>query len=217
MAAAARKILVVDDEAAARTALNDFLASLGYAVEVAGDGVAALQHFTEAVPDLVVTDLDMPNMDGMTLIRALRERHPRLPVIVVTSAAELHTAVEAMRAGATDYLLKPVDLDELELSAERALQQSAARAENERLREQSRERQGDGIGGLLGASPAMQKVYRLARQVAASKATVLITGESGTGKGELARAIHLLGRRSAKPFVPVHCASLAETLLESEL
>jgi two-component system, NtrC family, response regulator HydG len=217
MVATPHKVLVVDDEPTARSALSSFLSSLGYSVEVAADGAAAWQQIAESVPELVVTDLDMPNMNGIGLLQAVRDKHGSLPVIVVTSAAELQPAVEAMRAGATDYLQKPVDLDELELAVERALQQSAARAENERLREQSREQQGEGIGGLLGASPVMQKVYRLTRQVATSKATVLITGESGTGKGELARAIHALGRRSSKPFVPVHCASLAETLLESEL
>jgi two-component system response regulator HydG len=153
----------------------------------------------------------------MQLLSALRERGQDVPVIVVTSAAELSSAVAAMRAGATDYLTKPVDFDALLLAIERTLEQRDIRIENENLRRQVREQQGEGIQGLLGTSPVMQHVYRLARQVAGSRATVLITGESGTGKGEFARAIHALGPRASKPFVAVHCASLAETLLESEL
>jgi two-component system, NtrC family, response regulator HydG len=211
------KILVVDDDLATRTALRDLLRGLGHTVEMAADGVAALELFHESPPELIVTDLHMPNMGGMELLARVRERSSGLPVIVVTSAAELEPAVAAMRAGATDYLTKPVDFEELGLAVERAAQLRAARAENERLQHQLREAQGEGIGGLQGTSAVMQKVYRVARQVAMSKATVLITGESGTGKGELARAIHTLGRRASKPFVSVHCASLAETLLESEL
>jgi two-component system response regulator HydG len=156
-------------------------------------------------------------MNGMELLAALRERTLDVPVIVATSAAELRPAVEAMRAGAIDYLTKPIDFDALSLSLERAVEERNIRVENENLRRQLREQNGEGIQGLLGTSPAMQRVYRLARQVAGSRATVLITGESGTGKGEFARAIHALGPRANKPFVSVHCASLAETLLESEL
>jgi two-component system response regulator HydG len=156
-------------------------------------------------------------MNGMQLLGALRSGGHDVPVIVVTSAAELRSAVDAMRAGATDYLTKPVDFDALLLALERALENRNVRVENENLRRQMREQQGEGIQGLLGTSPVMQGVYRLAKQVAASRATVLITGESGTGKGEFARAIHALSPRASKPFVAVHCASLAETLLESEL
>jgi two-component system response regulator HydG len=211
------RVLVVDDEASVRTALRDLLRSENYQVDLAGDGVAALERLGELPPDIVVTDLDMPRMDGMQLIAELHERHRDLPVIVVTSATELRSAVAAMRAGAVDYITKPVDFDELVLAIGRAIEQHNIQLENENLRRHVRESLGEGIQGLLGASAAMQRVYRLARQVAPSRATVLITGESGTGKGELARAIHALGPRAAKPFVAVHCASLAETLLESEL
>jgi two-component system response regulator HydG len=159
----------------------------------------------------------MPTMGGIELIAALHERHRALPVLVVTSAAELGSAVAAMRAGATDYITKPADFDVVVLAIARALEQRDVRLENENLRRQIREKHGEGIEGLLGTSSVMQRVYRLARQVAPSRATVLITGESGTGKGELARAIHTLSPRAAQPFVTVHCASLAETLLESEL
>jgi two-component system response regulator HydG len=153
----------------------------------------------------------------MELLKELHERDAELSVIVVTSAVELSSAIGAMRAGAADYITKPVELDELVIALERAVEHRNVRVENENLRRQVREQSGDGVQGLLGASPAMQEVYRTARQVAASRATVLITGESGTGKGELARTIHALSTRAQKPFVAVHCASLAETLLESEL
>jgi two-component system response regulator HydG len=211
------RVLVVDDESSIRSALKQLLSSRGFEVDLAEDGVAALERLAEVTPDIVVTDLDMPRMDGMTLLKELRERDGELPVIVATSAVEIQSAVNAMRAGAADYITKPVELDALVLSIERAIEHRNIRVENQNLRRQMREKSGEGMQGLLGTSPAMQSVYRLARQVAQSRATVLITGESGTGKGELARTIHALSPRADKPFVAVHCASLAESLLESEL
>lgn len=212
-----RRVLVVDDEAGARTSLKHLLGAQGFSVDLAAEGEAALERIAELPPDVVVTDLEMPKMDGMALIAKLREVDPSLPVIVATSAVEVRSAVLAMRAGAVDYITKPIEIEELVLSIERAIVDRNVRVENENLRRQLRERYGEGMQGLIGASTAMQNVYRLARQVAASRATVLITGESGTGKSELARAIHGLSPRADKPFVPVHCASYAENLLESEL
>ncbi|WP_434042164.1 MULTISPECIES: sigma-54-dependent transcriptional regulator [Sorangium] len=211
------RVLVVDDEASARSGLEKLLRQEGYAVDAAADGAEALEVAAERPPDVVVTDLKMPKMDGMALLGKLREQDPSLPVIVVTAFGDVTSAVQAMRAGAEDYLTKPVDFDALLLSIERALERSALRVEAENLRRQLREREGEGVEGLIGASPAMQKVYRMARQVAGARATVLITGESGTGKGELARAIHAKGPRAKAPFVTLHCAALAESLLESEL
>jgi len=211
------RILVVDDDAATRSAMGGLLETQGYQVDTAGDGRAALERLVELPPDAIVTDLDMPVMNGMQLIAELRSRGLDVPVIVVTSASEVRSAVDAMRAGATDYINKPVDFDALLLAVERALENRDVRVENENLRRQVRQQHGEGVVGLLGTSPVMQGVYRLAKQVSGSRATVLITGESGTGKGEFARAIHTLGPRAARPFVTVNCASLAETLLESEL
>ncbi|HLV68022.1 MAG TPA: sigma-54 dependent transcriptional regulator [Polyangiaceae bacterium] len=210
-------VLVVDDDAGARAALKQLLSAHGYEVALAADGVAALERIAERPPDAVVTDLDMPRMDGMELLREIKGKDRELPVIVATSATDARSAVEAMRAGAADYVTKPIDFDELVLAIGRAIEHRALRIENENLQRQVREQRGDGVHGLLGTSQAMQKVYRLARQVAASRATVLITGESGTGKGELARAVHALSPRKDRPFVSVHCAALAPTLLESEL
>ena len=211
------RILVVDDEPSARSGLEKQLRQEGYAVDVAANGAAALELFGDHAADVVVTDLKMPEMDGVELCGKLREQDSQIPVIVVTAFGDVSSAVSAMRAGADDYLTKPVDFDALTLSIERALQRRELRVEAENLRRQIREREGEGLEGLIGVSPAMNKVYRLARQVAGAKATVLITGESGTGKGEIAKAIHAKGPRAKAPFVQLHCASLAESLLESEL
>ncbi|WP_437709253.1 sigma-54 dependent transcriptional regulator [Sorangium sp. So ce448] len=211
------RVLVVDDEASARSGLEKLLRQEGYTVDAAADGVEAVEVAAERPPDVVITDLKMPRMDGVALLGKLREQDPALPVIVVTAFGDVTSAVLAMRAGAEDYLTKPVDFDALLLTLERSLERSALRVEAENLRRQLRERQGEGVEGLIGTSPAMQKVYRMARQVAGARATVLITGESGTGKGELARAIHAKGSRAKGPFVTLHCAALAESLLESEL
>ncbi len=211
------RVLVVDDEASARSGLEKLLRQEGYAVESASDGENALSLVSDRPPDVVVTDLKMPRMDGMQLLAKLREQNAEIPVIVVTAFGDVASAVGAMRAGAADYLTKPVDFDALLVSIERVLERRDLRVEADTLRRQLREREGDGLEGLIGASAAMQKVYRVARQVAGARATVLITGESGTGKGELARAVHVKSPRAKGPFVALHCASLAESLLESEL
>jgi two-component system response regulator HydG len=211
------RILVVDDDPGVVSALDKLLSMSGYVVERAEDGVAAMAIAEERPPDVVVTDLDMPRMNGMELLKKLRAQDAVLPVIVVTSMQDTTSAVGAMRAGAEDYLTKPIDFDALTVAIERALESRSVRSEVENLRRHIRERDSDGLLGLMGTSAAMQKVYRVARQVASSRATVLVTGESGTGKGELARAIHASSGRADKPFITLHCAALAETLLESEL
>jgi two-component system response regulator HydG len=211
------RILVVDDDESARSAMEKLLVSEGYAVETVEDGVAALEAAANAPPDVVVSDLSMPRMDGMELVKRIRQQDPQIPVLVVTSATDLKSAILTMKAGAEDYLTKPVDFDELILAIERAIQRRDVRVEAENLRRQIRSRDAVGLQGLVGASTVMQKVYGVAKRVAPSRATVLITGESGTGKGELARAIHELSPRAGKPFVSLHCAALAESLLESEL
>ena len=211
------RVLVVDDEPAARSGLEKLLKSSDYDVACAADGVEAIDIAATFAPDVVVTDLKMPNMDGMTLLSKLREQDRDLPVIVTTAFGDMSNAVEAMRKGAADFITKPIDIDVLTLAIDRAVERRAMHVESENLKRQLRDRDGDGLQGLLGTSPVMQKVYRVARQVAGSKATVLITGESGTGKGELAKAIHALSPRSKEPFVSLHCAAIPETLLEAEL
>jgi len=211
------RVLVVDDEIAARTGLAKLLASEDFIVDLAEDGANAVAIASEHPPDVVITDLKMPKMDGIELTKKLHDERPDLPIIVTTAFGDLTNAVSAMRAGAEDYLTKPVDFDGLMVIVQRALERRDLKLEAESLRTQLRERDGEGLRGLVGASAPMQKVYRLAKQVASSRATVLVTGESGTGKGELARAIHELGPRKDKPFVSLHCTALAESLLESEL
>ena len=210
-------VLVVDDEASARSGLEKLLRHEGFEVLSASSGESALRLVDEQPPDIVVTDLKMPGMDGLALLQKLHAGDRALPVIVATAFGDVESAVAAMRAGADDYLTKPIEFDALVLSIERSLERRALRVETENLRRQLRERDGEGLQGLVGASPAMQKVYHVARRAAPSRATVLLTGESGTGKGELARAIHALSPRAKAPFVSLHCAALAESLLESEL
>ncbi|MFO0662910.1 MAG: sigma-54 dependent transcriptional regulator [Polyangiaceae bacterium] len=212
------RILVVDDDDEARHTFETYLSSNGYSVLGVEDGGVALSAIEDTPPDLILTDLNMPNMDGLALLEALRERRfTDIPVIMITSETDVEKAVAAMKAGAADYLSKPVNLEALTVVIERSLEHRDMRLERENLRAQLRERDTGGLQGLVGSSPAMQQVYSVAKRVAGSRATVLITGESGTGKGELARALHALSPRSDKPFVSLHCAALAESLLESEL
>src|SRR5438045_1306057 len=151
------RVLVVDDEASARSGLERLLKQDGYSVDVAADGVAALEVACERPPDVVVTDLKMPGMDGLQLLGKIRGQDADLPVIVVTAFGDVSSAVSAMRAGAEDYLTKPVDFDALILAIERAIERRDLRVEAENLRRQIRERDGEGLDGLIGATPAMQK------------------------------------------------------------
>lgn len=209
------RILVVDDEPNARTALAEILREEDFNVETAADGFKGLARFEEMGPDLVLTDLKMPGMDGVELLRKLRATNPELPVILMTAFGAVETAVTAMREGAADYLTKPLNTDELLLVIERALERVRLRRETHELRTQLAERYR--FDNIVGSSPEMQEVFKSVAQVAPSRATVLLTGESGTGKELVAAAIHHRSPRKDGPFVRLHCAALAETLLESEL
>lgn len=209
------RILVVDDEASARNALTEILGDEGYEVFAAADGFKALALAGEHAPEVILTDVKMPGMDGLHLLQELRVRHPEAAVVLMTAFGAVESAVQAMRHGAADYLVKPLNSDELLVVIERCLEQVRLRQEAARLRQQVQERYR--FENIIGTSPQMQQLFKSVAQVAPSKATVLITGESGTGKELIAAAIHQRSGREDKPFIKLHCAALAESLLESEL
>jgi len=209
------RVLVVDDEVNARTALTELLRDEGYTVDAAADGFKALGKVADFGPDLVLTDLKMPGMDGIQLLGKLRENDPELPVVVMTAFGEVDTAVGAMRAGARDYLSKPVNVGELSVVIAREMAGRKLRAEAGLLRARIAEKYS--FSNIVGNAAPMQEVFKTVAQIASSRASVLITGESGTGKELIAAAIHERSPRAGGPFVKLHCAALAETLLESEL
>jgi len=209
------RILVVDDEANARTALAELLRDEGYAVDTAADAFKALGKLDSFGPHVVLTDLKMPGMDGIEMMKKIDERDAKPAVVVMTAFGAVDSAVQAMRAGAVDYLTKPLNFDELLIVTQRALEQRGLQAEAVRLRERLVDRVR--VGRIIGASPAMQSVFKMIDQVAPSRASVMITGESGTGKELVAEAIHQQSNRAKGPFIALHCAALTETLLESEL
>jgi DNA-binding NtrC family response regulator len=208
-------ILIVDDEPDSRDALQTLLGTWGYATEIASEGREALQKAAALRPSVVVTDLMMPDMDGLGLLSALQQEMPRVPVIILTGRATVDTAVGAMRQGAYDYLTKPVDLDRLRLLIEKALERGRTLDEITILRRRVKDVWG--IGRLIGRSVPMQEVHRLIEQAATTPAPVLIHGETGTGKELVARTLHELSARASGPFVAVNCAAMPETLLESEI
>ena len=209
------RILVVDDETNARTALSELLGDEGYDVEMAADAFKAMGKLASFSPHLILTDLRMPGMDGIELMKKIRGRNESCAVVVMTAFGAVDTAVEAMRAGAVDYLTKPLNFEELLIVTERALEQQKLRTQVDQMRQRLAERVRH--GNIVGSSAPMQRVFDVIEQVAPSRASVLITGESGTGKELVAEAIHQRSPRSSGPFVKLHCAALAETLLESEL
>src|SRR6185295_11980789 len=206
---------VVDDEVNARTALAELLRDEGFDVEMAADAFKALGKYEVFAPHVVVTDLKMPGMDGIELVKKIRAAEDPAAVIVMTAYGDVGTAVAAMRAGAADYLTKPIDLDELLVVLAKVLSTRQLEHETHLLRRRVRDRVAP--SNIVGVAPPMQRVFEIVDQVAPSKATVLITGESGTGKELIANAIHQRSPRAAGPFIKLHCAALAESLLESEL
>src|SRR4051794_5841526 len=209
------RILVVDDEANARTALAELLRDEGYAVETAGDGFKALGKIADFDPEIVLTDLKMPGMDGLELLRKLRAEDEERVVVVMTAFGAIESAVSAMKEGAADYLAKPINFTELTLVLQRELERLRLRREAGLLHARLAERYS--FQNIIGSAPPMQEIFKTVAQVATARASVLITGESGTGKELIAAAIHERSPRAKGPFVKLHCAALAETILESEL
>ena len=208
------QILVVDDEASARTGLVELLREEGYEVRGAADAFKALGLIESDVPDLLITDVHMPDMDGTQLMEKVQATYPSVGVIVMTAFSTVERAVAAMQNGADDYLTKPIRFDELLVVVERLLAHRETARQLEAFRQASEQ---DTSTSWVGRSKASRTVLDLITQVAASPASVLLTGESGTGKELAARALHDASERSEGPFVPVHCAALSEGVLESEL
>jgi two-component system, NtrC family, response regulator AtoC len=210
-------ILVVDDERTLARVVKVFLTEAGYETEVAGDAESALEMLERLKPDVVFTDVRLPGMSGIELLQKVRAFDPTISVVVMTAFGSIEGAVEAVKLGAFDYIKKPVDLDELKLLADRARENSRLRQELSYYRKQAAREVS--LSGILGQSPAMRAVLDRARQVAALDETppVLITGETGTGKGLVARTIHASGPRSGRPFIDVNCTALPATLMEAEL
>ena len=207
-------VLVVDDEKNTREGLGRALRR-DYEVVLAESADAAIQTLGERPVDVMLSDVRMPGMDGLGLLREARRLHPDLVVIMLTAYGSVETAVEAMKVGAADFLTKPVNLDHLDITISKAVRQRALESENRALK--SRLDSKFGLENIVGSSPAMERLFDIVRQAAPTQATVLIEGASGTGKELVAQAIHRLSARAAGPFVAVHCAALSSSLLESEL
>jgi two-component system response regulator AtoC len=212
-------ILIIDDEANLRKTLAEILRKRGYATLEAGDGAEALELLRNLIPALIFSDWKMPKVGGEELLRHLRN-DPRLssiPVIVITAFGSSHSAIEAVRLGAYDFVTKPFDLEEIALTAKRALAHASLNRELTDLKANVDGKKAGGTGRLIGSSGAMMDVFKMIGKVAETDSTVLICGESGTGKELVAEAIHDYSQRKGKPFVVVNCAAIPENLLESEL
>ena len=209
------RILIVDDEANARAALSEILRDEGYATETAADGFKALGKLEEFAPDVILTDLKMPGLDGIAFMEKAKAAAPGAVFVVMTAFGTIGSAVAAVKKGAENYLTKPLEYEALSAVIERAMEKARLMQEARHLRDRLRER--NVFGHIVSDDPKMTEVLELVAQVGPSKASVLVTGESGTGKELIAEAIHAASPRAKAPFVRLHCAALAESLLESEL
>jgi DNA-binding NtrC family response regulator len=209
------RVLIVDDDMESCAVVAEALRVEGFEVATAHGGHAALALARERVLDAVISDIRMPDLDGLELLRGLRQVNPDLSVILMTAFGTVEAALQAIKEGAYDYVSKPLRLDELLLALRRALEQRRLLRENQVFRETLQQQYG--LANIVGVSASMIEIFKLIARVAPSQSTVLITGESGTGKEIVARALHYNGTRASKPFVTVNCAGLAEGVLESEL
>jgi len=209
------KILIAEDEKNQRDLLEGFLKKEGFSVEATSNGRQAMKKIEGNFYDIAFLDYKMPELDGLQTLREIRQRFPDLPVVMMTAYGTVETAVASMKEGATDYLTKPIDLDELLLIIRKVLERSTLLRENRELKARLQERYA--FENIVYTSPKMEEVMGMVARVAPSQATVLIRGESGTGKELIANAIHYASPRSEKPFIKVNCSAIPDTLLESEL
>jgi DNA-binding NtrC family response regulator len=209
------RVLIVDDESIVVRSCLRILADSDYQIDTASNGLDALKRVSQDDYDVLILDIKMPGLDGIEVLHRVKEACPDIDVIMITGLHEIETAVKAMKLGAFDYLSKPFDPDEFKLVIERAFEHRQLLQENVSLKQEVSAKYR--FDNIIGASPPMQNVYRLIARCAPTNSTVMLRGESGTGKELIARAIHYNSLRKAKPFVPVDCTSLSETLLESEL
>jgi DNA-binding NtrC family response regulator len=209
------RVLIVEDDSNTRLGLTELVRTWGFITEAAADGQEALQRITAFRPSIVITDLIMSRMDGLALLRALKEEGGDLTVILLTAQGTVETAVEAIKHGAYDYLTKPVEPQRLKILLDKIVERQDTLREVKVLRRQLRDH--GSFGRMIGAGPEMRKVYQIVEQAAPTAASVLISGESGTGKELVAQTIHQLSPRAQQPFVPINCAAIPETLLESEI
>ena len=212
---AAERVLIVEDDPATRSGLTELVRTWGFTAEAAADGAEALEKITAFRPSIVVTDLVMPSMSGIELLKALQPEIENIKVILLTAQGTVDTAVEAVKAGAEDYLTKPLDPNKLQRLLERLAEINEQKRENQALRRQLNDR--GRFGRIIGNSPAMRALYQVLEQAAPTPASMLILGESGTGKELVAQTIHQLSPRAAAPFVAINCAAIPDTLLESEI
>jgi two-component system response regulator HydG len=208
-------ILVVDDDAGHRTALKTIIRSWGYQVEETHDGTTAVEKARESPFDLVLMDVRMTVMSGIDALKQIKQHNPAIPILIMTAYSSVESAVEALKAGAYDYLTKPLDFDALKMAVERALEHKTLKAENQALKEKLRS--DFDLRNIIGKSWPMKELIEMVAMIAPSEATVLTTGESGTGKELIVRSIHFNSGRREGPLVTVNCTALTETLLESEL
>src|SRR5438309_7687703 len=213
--AISERILIVEDEPAARNGLEQLVKSWGFLAESATDGEDALEKVTTFRPAIVISDLVMPGLDGLGLLRALQAQGADVTTLLLTAQGTVETAVEAMKEGAYDYLTKPVDIQRLKILLDKIVERLETLREVKALRRQLREH--GTFGSIIGNSPEMRKIYQVIEQAAPTGASVLITGESGTGKELVAQTIHQLSPRATFPFIAINCAAIPETLLESEI